>query len=142
MKLKHIFTLLGAVLLGLTACTKDTPNTSDTLVGSLWECIVKEPEENGKAEITTIHLQFVDDTKLSIQSTTKTLKNGVVINTEVEDLNQGTYTYQDNVFTLIIKDANLVDTRMLTLTMDSSKQQLTGKVSSEAGTILTFVRKK
>ena len=40
MKLKYIFMLLGAVLLGLTACSKDTPNTPDlskTLAGTEWE---------------------------------------------------------------------------------------------------------
>ena len=40
MKLKQIFMLLGAVLLGLTACSKDTPNTPDlskTLAGTEWE---------------------------------------------------------------------------------------------------------
>ena len=36
MKLKHIFMLLGAVLLGLTACSKDTPNTPDLSKNPRW----------------------------------------------------------------------------------------------------------
>ena len=52
MKLKHIFMFLGVMLLGLTACSKDTPNTPDlskTLAGTEWECIIQGTEqENGE----------------------------------------------------------------------------------------------
>lgn len=150
MKLKHIFMLLGAVLLGLTACSKDTPNTPDlskTLAGTEWEATVRESDAGNKSVVTTIVLKFVDGTKFTSQSTQQTIKNGAVVKTEVDDPEQGTYTYEGGVATLFINtrdhegNAAMME---LPLTMDSSKQQLTGKVPNEAGkiTILTFVRKK
>ena len=46
MKLKQIFALLGVALLGLSACSKDTPKTnpasSSSLAGSQWEYIEQE----------------------------------------------------------------------------------------------------
>lgn len=149
MKLKHIFMLLGAVLLGLTACSKDTPNTPDlskTLAGTEWEATVRESDAGNKSVVTTIVLKFVDGTKFTSQSTQQTIKNGAV-ETEVDDPEQGTYTYQGGVATLLFNTRDDEDNAIklaLPLTMDSSKQQLTGKVPNEAGTItiLTFVRKK
>ncbi len=143
MKLKQIFMLLGAVLLGLTACSKDTPNTPDlskTLAGTEWEATVRESDAGNKTVVTTIVLKFVDGT----QSTQQTIKNGAVVDTEVDDPEQGTYTYQGGVATLLFNTRDDEDDAIklaLPLTMDSSKQQLTGK-APESGTILTFVRKK
>ncbi|MBF1406778.1 MAG: hypothetical protein HXN23_11335, partial [Porphyromonas sp.] len=49
MKLKQIFALLGVALLGLSACSKDTPKTnpasSGSLAGSQWEYIEQELED-------------------------------------------------------------------------------------------------
>ena len=95
--------------------------------------------------VTTIVLKFVDGTKFTSQSTQQTIKNGAVVKTEVDDPEQGTYTYQGGVATLLFNtrdDDDNVTKLALPLTMDSSKQQLTGKAPNEAGTILTFVRKK
>ena len=82
MKLKQIFMLLGAVLLGLTACSKDTPNTpnlSKTLAGTEWECIVQGAEqENGEKDVFTLLLRFVDDTKFTTLGIQKTFKNGIL----------------------------------------------------------------
>jgi len=147
MKLKQIFMLLGAVLLGLTACSKDTPNTPDlskTLAGTEWEATVRESDAGNKTVVTTIVLKFVDGTKFTSQSTQQTIKNGAVVETEVDDPEQGTYTYQGGVATLLFNTRDDEDNAIklaLPLTMDSSKQQLTGK-APESGTILTFVRKK
>lgn len=148
MKLKHIFMLLGAVLLGLTACSKDTPNTPDlskTLAGTEWEATVRESDAGNKTVASTIVLKFVDGTKFTSQSTQQTIKNGAVVKTEVDDSEQGTYTYLDNIVTLITNekgDNNKVITETITLTMDTAKRQLTGRVSNEESTTLTFVRKK
>ena len=148
MKLKHIFMLLGAVLLGLTACSKDTPNTPDlskTLAGTEWEATVRESDAGNKSVVTTIVLKFVDGTKFTSQSTQQTIKNGAVVETEVDDPDQGTYTYQGGVATLLFNTRDDEDDAIklaLPLTMDSSKQQLTGKATNGTDTILTFVRKK
>ena len=148
MKLKQIFMLLGAVLLGLTACSKDTPtpppDLSKTLAGTEWEATVRESDAGNKSVVTTIVLKFVDGTKFTSQSTQQTIKNGAVVDTEVDDPEQGTYTYQGGVATLLFNTRDDEDNAIklaLPLTMDSSKQQLTGK-APESGTILTFVRKK
>ena len=167
MKLKQIFMLLGAVLLGLTACSKGTPNNPDlskTLAGTEWEATVRESDAGNKTVVTTIVLKFVDgtkftsvlkfidDTKFTSQSTQQTIKNGAVVGAdgaclsfdEADDTDQGTYTYQGGVATLLFNTRDDEDNAIklaLPLTMDSSKQQLTGK-APESGTILTFVRKK
>ena len=147
MKLKQIFALLGVALLGLSACSKDTPNTPDlskTLAGTEWEATVRESDAGNKSVVTTIVLKFIDDTKFTSQSTQQTIKNGAVVETEVDDPEQGTYTYQGGVATLLFNTQDDEDNAIklaLPLTMDSSKQQLTGK-APESGTILTFVRKK
>ena len=73
MKLKQIFALLGVALLGLSACSKDTPKTnpasSGSLAGSQWEYIEQELEDDGKTETTTTVLRFIDGTKFVMEST-------------------------------------------------------------------------
>ena len=149
MKLKHIFMLLGAVLLGLTACSKDTPNTpnlSKTLAGTEWECIVQGAEqEDGEKEVETLLLHFIDNTKFTVLGTHKTLKNGIVVNTEEPSTSEGTYTYINKVATLTTQTIRngKTETEVLTLTMDASNMKFTGTVTDEDGSqTLIFVRKK
>lgn len=149
MKLKQIFMLLGAVLLGLTACSKDTPNTPDlskTLAGTEWECIVQGAEqENGEKEVSTLLLHFIDNTKFTVLETNKTLKNGIVVNTEEPSTSEGTYTYINKVATLTAQTIRngKTETEVLTLTMDASNMKFTGTVTDEDGSqTLIFVRKK
>ena len=149
MKLKHIFMLLGAVLLGLTACSKDTPNTPDlskTLTGTEWECVIQGTEqENGEKEVETLLLHFIDNTKFTVLGTHKTLKNGIVVNTEEPSASEGTYTYINKVATLTIQTIRngKTETEVLTLTMDASNMKFTGTVTDEDEShTLTFVRKK
>ena len=149
MKLKHIFMLLGAVLLGLTACSKDTPNTPDlskTLTGTEWECVIQGTEqENGEKEVETLLLHFIDNTKFTVLGTHKTLKNGIVVNTEEPSASEGTYTYINKVATLTIQTVRngKTETEVYTLTMDASNMKFTGTVTDEDGShTLTFVRKK
>jgi len=149
MKLKHIFMLLGAVLLGLTACSKDTPNTPDlskTLTGTEWECVIQGTEqENGEKEVETLLLHFIDNTKFTVLGTHKTLKNGIVVNTEEPSASEGTYTYINKVATLTIQTVRngKTETEVLTLTMDASNMKFTGTVTDEDEShTLTFVRKK
>ena len=149
MKLKHIFMLLGAVLLGLTACSKDTPNTPDlskTLTGTEWECVIQGTEqENGEKEVETLLLHFIDNTKFTVLGTHKTLKNGIVVNTEEPSTSEGTYTYINKVATLTIQTVRngKTETEVLTLTMDASNMKFTGTVTDEDEShTLTFVRKK
>ena len=149
MKLKHIFMLLGAVLLGLTACSKDTPNTPDlskTLTGTEWECVIQGTEqENGEKEVETLLLHFIDNTKFTVLGTHKTLKNGIVVNTEEPSASEGTYTYINKVATLTIQTVRngKTETEVLTLTMDASNIKFTGTVTDEDEShTLTFVRKK
>ena len=149
MKLKHIFMLLGAVLLGLTACSKDTPNTPDlskTLTGTEWECVIQGTEqENGEKEVETLLLHFIDNTKFTVLGTHKTLKNGIVVNTEEPSTSEGTYTYKNKVATLTTQTIRhgKTETEVYTLTMDASNMKFTGTVTDEDGShTLTFVRKK
>ena len=149
MKLKHIFMLLGAVLLGLTACSKDTPNTPDlskTLTGTEWECVIQGTEqEDGEKEVETLLLHFIDNTKFTVLGTHKTLKNGIVVNTEEPSASEGTYTYINKVATLTIQTVRngKTETEVLTLTMDASNMKFTGTVTDEDEShTLTFVRKK
>ena len=149
MKLKHIFMLLGAVLLGLTACSKDTPNTPDlskTLTGTEWECVIQGTEqENGEKEVETLLLHFVDNTKFTVLGTHKTLKNGIVVNTEEPSASEGTYTYINKVATLTTQTVRngKTETEVLILTMDASNMKFTGTVTDEDEShTLTFVRKK
>ncbi|WP_288334479.1 hypothetical protein [uncultured Porphyromonas sp.] len=154
MKLKYIFMFLGVMLLGLTACSKDTPNTpedtpntpdlSKTLAGTEWESTVRKSYAGNKTVVTTIVLKFVDDTKFTLQTTHQTIKNGAVVETEVNDPGQGTYTYQAELVTLLYNtrdnEGNTIKLP-IPLTMDSSKQKLAGNFSYEATTLI-FVRKK
>ena len=149
MKLKHIFMLLGVILLGLTACSKDTPNTPDlskTLTGTEWECVIQGTEqENGEKEVETLLLHFIDNTKFTVLGTHKTLKNGIVVNTEEPSASEGTYTYINKVATLTIQTVRngKTETEVLTLTMDASNMKFTGTVTDEDEShTLTFVRKK
>ena len=149
MKLKQIFMLLGAVLLGLTACSKDTPNTPDlskTLADTEWECVIQGTEqENGEKEVETLLLHFIDNTKFTVLGTHKTLKNGIVVNTEEPSTSEGTYTYINKVATLTIQTVRngKTETEVLTLTMDASNMKFTGTVTDEDEShTLTFVRKK
>ena len=149
MKLKHIFMLLGAVLLGLTACSKDTPNTPDlskTLTGTEWECVIQGTEqEDGEKEVETLLLHFIDNTKFTVLGTHKTLKNGIVVNTEEPSASEGTYTYINKVATLTTQTIRngKTETEVLTLTMDASNMKFTGTVTDEDEShTLTFVRKK
>ena len=149
MKLKHIFMLLGVMLLGLTACSKDTPNTPDlskTLAGTEWECIIQGTEqENGEKEVSTLLLHFIDNTKFTVLETNKTLKNGIVVNTEEPSTSEGTYTYINKVATLTTQTIRngKTETEVLTLTMDASNMKFTGTVTDEDGSqTLIFVRKK
>ena len=149
MKLKHIFMLLGAVLLGLTACSKDTPNTPDlskTLAGTAWECVIQGTEqEDGEKEVETLLLHFIDNTKFTVLGTHKTLKNGIVVNTEEPSASEGTYTYINKVATLTTQTIRngKTETEVLTLTMDASNMKFTGTVTDEDEShTLTFVRKK
>ena len=148
MKLKQIFALLGVALLGLSACSKDTPKTtpasSSSLAGSQWEYIEQELEDDGKTETTTTVLRFIDGTKFVTESTSVTTQGGTILKSETDTPEQGTYTYQGGVATLLFNTRDDEDNAIklaLPLTMDSSKQQLTGK-APESGTIFTFVRKK
>ena len=149
MKLKHIFMLLGVMLLGLTACSKDTPNTpnlSKTLAGTEWECVIQGTEqENGEKEVSTLLLHFIDNTKFTVLETNKTLKNGIVVNTEEPSTSEGTYTYINKVATLTTQTIRngKTETEVLTLTMDASNMKFTGTVTDEDGSqTLIFVRKK
>ena len=149
MKLKHIFMLLGAVLLGLTACSKDTPNTPDLskpLTGTEWECVIQGTEqENGEKEVETLLLHFIDNTKFTVLGTHKTLKNGIVVNTEEPSASEGTYTYINKVATLTTQTIRngKTETEVLILTMDASNMKFTGTVTDEDEShTLTFVRKK
>ena len=149
MKLKHIFMLLGAVLLGLTACSKDTPNTPDlskTLAGTEWECVSQGTEqEDGEKEVETLLLHFIDNTKFTVLGTHKTLKNGIVVNTEEPSTSEGTYTYINKVATLTTQTVRngKTETEVVTLTMDASNMKFTGTVTDEDEShTLTFVRKK
>lgn len=86
MKLKQIFALLGVALLGLSACSKDTPKTnpasSGSLAGSQWEYIEQELEDDGKTETTTIVLRFIDGTKFVTESTSVTTQGGTILKSE------------------------------------------------------------
>ena len=148
MKLKYIFMFLGVMLLGLTACSKDTPNTPDlskSLAGTEWEYIIQVAEVDGEKYVVTLLLRFVDDTRFTTLGTAKTLKNGIVVNTEEPSTSEGTYTYINKVATLTTQTIRngKTETEVLTLTMDASNMKFTGTVTDEDGShTLTFVRKK
>ena len=148
MKLKYIFMFLGVMLLGLTACSKDTPNTPDlskSLAGTEWEYIIQVAEVDGEKYVVTLLLRFVDDTRFTTLGTAKTLKNGIVVNTEEPSTSEGTYTYKNKVATLTTQTIRhgKTETEVYTLTMDASNMKFTGTVTDEDGSqTLIFVRKK
>jgi len=148
MKLKYIFMFLGVMLLGLTACSKDTPNTPDlskSLAGTEWEYIIQVAEVDGEKYVVTLLLRFIDDTRFTTLGTAKTLKNGIVVNTEEPSTSEGTYTYKNKVATLTTQTIRhgKTETEVYTLTMDASNMKFTGTVTDEDGShTLTFVRKK
>ena len=149
MKLKHIFMFLGVMLLGLNACDKkDTPEPSNKnpFAGTKWECVIQGTEqENGEKEVETLLLHFIDNTKFTVLGTHKTLKNGIVVNTEEPSASEGTYTYINKVATLTTQTIRngKTETEVLTLTMDASNMKFTGTVTDEDESYtLTFVRKK
>lgn len=92
MKLKQIFALLGVALLGLSACSKDTPKTnpasSGSLAGSQWEYIEQELEDDGKTETTTTVLRFIDGTKFVTESTSVTTQGGTILKSETAPLSR------------------------------------------------------
>ena len=131
MKLKYIFTILGVMLLGLTACgKKDTPEPSNKnpFVGTKWENIHSHTEINGDTETTVTEIHFIDDSRVAISSSYKfTAKDGSTIVQLPTVKEEGTYTYEGLVATVIsyeIKNDKQV-THKVTLTMDAAKQKIT-----------------
>ena len=140
MKLKYIFTILGVMLLGLTACgKKDTPKTASNnpFAGTQWEYIQSSAEEQGEREVLTDEIHFLDETHLVYQHSYKVVKK-----------DGSTYTYNGLVatssFTVVDKETGKQQKAKLILTMDEAKQKLTGVASSEGeeDQTITFTRKK
>ena len=137
MKLKQIFALLGVTLLGLSACSKDTPKTnpasSGSLAGSQWEYIEQELEDDGKTETTTTVLRFIDGTKFVMESTSVTTQGGTILKSETDTPKQGTYTYQGKEVTLTTtrQDDGKIVTSIVRLVMDDTKQTLAGTVTDD-----------
>lgn len=139
MKLKQIFALLGVALLGLSACSKDTPKTnpasSSSLAGSQWEYIEQEQEleDDGKTETTTTVLRFIDGTKFVTESTSVTTQGGTILKTETDTPKQGTYTYQGKEVTLTTthQDDGKIRTSIVRLVMDDTNQTLAGTVTDD-----------
>ena len=147
MKLKQIFALLGVALLGLSACSKDTPKTnpasSGSLAGSQWEYIEQELEDDGKTETTTTVLRFIDGTKFVTESTSVTTQGGTILKSEKDTPKQGTYTYQGKEVTLTTtrQDDGKIVTSIVRLVMDDTNQTLAGTVTEDGvrkGIILTL----
>ena len=137
MKLKQIFALLGVALLGLSACSKDTPKTnpasSGSLAGSQWEYIEQEQEDDGKTETTTTVLRFIDGTKFITESTSVTTQGGTILKSETDTPKQGTYTYQGKEVTLTTthQDDGKIRTSIVRLVMDDTYQTLAGTVTDD-----------
>lgn len=137
MKLKQIFALLGVALLGLSACSKDTPKTnpasSGSLAGSQWEYIEQELEDDGKTETTTTVLRFIDGTKFVTESTSVTTQGGTILKSETDTPKQGTYTYQGKEVTLTTthQDDGKTVTSIVRLLMDDTNQTLAGTVTDD-----------
>ena len=131
MKLKYIFTILGVMLLGLTACgKKDTPEPSNKnpFAGTKWERVLKATGEDGSSEIISTELQFIDDSRLVILSDYKDIaKDGSIIKQNPTVKEETTYTYEGLVATVIIHkiENDKQVTRKGILTMDAAKQKIT-----------------
>lgn len=152
MKLKYIFTILGVMLLGLTACgKKDTPKTASNnpFAGTQWEYILSSAEEQGEREVTIEEVHFLDETHLVYQHSYKVVKkDGSIKEIREQDKMEATYTYNGLVatstVTVLDKEAGKQQTVKLILTMDEAKQKLTGVASTEGEEdhTITFTRKK
>ena len=152
MKLKYIFTILGVMLLGLTACgKKDTPKTASNnpFAGTQWEYIQSATDEQGESEVITEEVHFLDETHLVYQHSYKvTKKDGSIKEKGKETKVEATYTYNGLVatsnFTVLDKEAAKQLKVKLVLTMDEAKQKLTGVASTEGEEdhTITFTRKK
>ena len=152
MKLKYIFTILGVMLLGLTACgKKDTPKTASNnpFAGTQWEYILSSAEEQGEREVTIEEVSFLDETHLVYQHSYKVVKkDGSIKEIREQDKREDTYTYNGLVatstFTVLDKEAGKQQKVKLILTMDEAKQKLTGVASTEGeeDQTITFTRKK
>ena len=144
MKLKQIFALLGVALLGLSACSKDTPKTnpasSGSLAGSQWEYIEQELEDDGKTETTTTVLRFIDGTKFVTESTSVTTQGGTILKSETDTPEQGTYTYQGKEVTLTTthQDDGKTETTTTVLRFIDGTKFVTEStsVTTQGGTIL------
>ena len=151
MKLKHIFTLLGVMLLGLTSCgKKDTPKTASNnpFAGTQWEYIQSSAEEQGEREVSTDELHFLDETHFVYQHSDKVIKqDGSIKESRESDKIEATYTYTGLVATSVTavgKETGKQQTAKFTFTMDEAKQKLTGIASSEGeeDNTIIFTRKK
>lgn len=152
MKLKYIFTILGVMLLGLTACgKKDTPKTASNnpFAGTQWEYIQSSAEEQGEREVTIDEVHFLDETHLVYQHSYKVVKkDGSIKEIHEQEKREATYTYNGLVatatFTVLDKEAGKQQKVKLILTMDEAKQKLTGVASTEGeeDQTITFTRKK
>ena len=131
MKLKYIFMFLGVMLLGLTACgKKDTSESSNQnpFAGTKWERVLKATDEDGKSEIISTELQFIDDSRLAISSSYKfTAKDGSIIKQYPTLKEETTYTYEGLVATVITHEIenDKQITHKVSLTMDAAKQKIT-----------------
>ena len=152
MKLKYIFTILGVMLLGLTACgKKDTPKTASNnpFAGTQWEYILSSAEEQGEREVTIEEVSFLDETHLVYQHSYKVVKkDGSIKESSKPNKVEATYTYNGLVatstVTVLDKEAGKQQKVKLILTMDEAKQKLTGVASTEGeeDQTITFTRKK
>ena len=152
MKLKYIFTILGVMLLGLTACgKKDTPKTASNnpFAGTQWEYILSSAEEQGEREVTIVEVHFLDETHLVYQHSHKVVKkDGSIKESSKPNKVEATYTYNGLVatstVTVLDKEAGKQQKVKLILTMDEAKQKLTGVASTEGeeDRTITFTRKK
>lgn len=153
MKLKYIFTILGVMLLGLTACgKKDTPKTASNnpFAGTQWEYVLSgAADEQGEREVIIEEVSFLDETHLVYQNSYKVVKkDGSIKESSKPNKVEATYTYNGLVATSIVtvldKEAGKQQKVKLILTMDEAKQKLTGVASTEGeeDRTITFTRKK
>lgn len=153
MKLKYIFTILGVMLLGLTACgKKDTPKTASNnpFAGTQWEYVLSAAaDEQGEREVIIEEVSFLDETHLVYQHSYKVVKkDGSIKESSKPNKVEATYTYNGLVatstFTVLDKEAGKQQKAKLILTMDEAKQKLTGVASTEGeeDQTITFTRKK